>query len=383
MESEPQKRLLYEIDNFSYALLFSTIDREDSGFIDFNNLNGFFESQGIYPYEEEVISILRRLDRDDDGRITLQEFKNGLTPKNFTGVSDLPILYCPKVLSSPKQKQRSNEKRLLSPSKNYPFEAIRRPNSPNQKANLNNSHYKERVFSPVKNGNSNLVSILKSGSKKRDEEKSIIDLKKEIKRDLSISKKINSPNRKRTPEKKNNFKSFHEQNEKRKNATDSKMNSRPLKTILKSPLPKKVTHFDSMKKNLEKEMEFSKKINHSFHKKSESFMSSLNAMSMKISPKKSPRLELKKDMNELASYFKKIIALEREVERIKQDLALRPDFNLMDFFSMFDKNEKGYINQTEIKNFLDSLGINPNDEHFSLFLKRFDRNNFGRFKLII
>ena len=70
----------------------------------------------------------------------------------------------------------------------------------------------------------------------------------------------------------------------------------------------------------------------------------------------------------------------REIERIKQDLALRPDFNLMDFFSIFDKNEKGYVNQNEIRLFLESLGVNPNSDSFPLFLKRFDRNNFGRFK---
>ena len=47
------------------------------------NLNEFFKNNDFYPYEEEIISILRRLDKNDDGRLTLKELKMGLKPKDF------------------------------------------------------------------------------------------------------------------------------------------------------------------------------------------------------------------------------------------------------------------------------------------------------------
>ena len=386
MESDPQKRMLYDNASFSYALLFSIIDKVDSGFIDFNNLNEFFESMGVYPYEEEIISILKRLDKDDDGRITLEEFKNGLIPKNLRSpLTANSSIFSSKVMMSPGRK--TNEKRMFSPPKNYQFEAIRKINSPSKTmgsaSKLNNSF---KTKSPLRN--TKLDNSIRNSSKKnlREDEKSINDLKREIKKDLNLSKRLNSPAAapKKTPERKNQHGSFH-QEEKRKNATDSKISYKPLKPILKSPLPhhKKPSHFDSMKKSLEKEMELSRQIHQSFHKKSESFMNSLSKMSKKTSPQRTqhsltPRD--RKNMSDIVDFFKKIIILEREIERIKQDLALRPDFNLMDFFSIFDKNEKGYLNQNEIRQFLDNLGINPNSESFPLFLKRFDRNNFGRFK---
>ena len=40
-----------------------------------------------------------------------------------------------------------------------------------------------------------------------------------------------------------------------------------------------------------------------------------------------------------------MIVLDKEIEIIKQDLALRPDFNLLDCFRLFDIKEKGkYLN---------------------------------------
>ena len=35
--------------------------------------------------------------------------------------------------------------------------------------------------------------------------------------------------------------------------------------------------------------------------------------------------------------------MEKEVEKKKEELSLRPDFNLIDFFIIFDKNQKGYL----------------------------------------
>ena len=71
--------LVHKFD-FNMRKLFHEIDELGSGVIDFNNLKAFLMNHGIVSYEEEVISILRRLDRDDDGTIDFQEFSLGIEP---------------------------------------------------------------------------------------------------------------------------------------------------------------------------------------------------------------------------------------------------------------------------------------------------------------
>lgn len=44
------------------------------------------------------------------------------------------------------------------------------------------------------------------------------------------------------------------------------------------------------------------------------------------------------------------LELEKRLERIKVDLALRTDFNLIDTFRIFDYNGKGWITPEEIAN---------------------------------
>lgn len=53
---------------------FYEIDTKMTGFIDFDNLKEFFNRHNIYPLDEELIFILRRIDINDDGRIDKKEF---------------------------------------------------------------------------------------------------------------------------------------------------------------------------------------------------------------------------------------------------------------------------------------------------------------------
>ena len=46
--------------------------------INFNNLRKYLNECGVLPYDSEIISLLRRIDRDDDGVLILTEFKKFL-----------------------------------------------------------------------------------------------------------------------------------------------------------------------------------------------------------------------------------------------------------------------------------------------------------------
>jgi hypothetical protein len=45
------------------------IDEDKEGNLNFKNLRNFFHDSGLLPYDAEIISLLRRVDRDDDGII--------------------------------------------------------------------------------------------------------------------------------------------------------------------------------------------------------------------------------------------------------------------------------------------------------------------------
>jgi len=79
----------------------------------------------------------------------------------------------------------------------------------------------------------------------------------------------------------------------------------------------------------------------------------------------------------LASALNEQITLDKDLENVKIDLAIRRDFNLLDAFKFFDVEGKAFIGRTEIKDTLNELGIFPTFDEVSLLLKRYDRNNEG------
>lgn len=64
--------------------IINLIDSERNQEINFDNMFNLFRKNNLVPYDEEIISFLRRIDKDDDGVITLNELKEffDLIPKN-------------------------------------------------------------------------------------------------------------------------------------------------------------------------------------------------------------------------------------------------------------------------------------------------------------
>jgi Ca2+-binding EF-hand superfamily protein len=59
----------------------------------------------------------------------------------------------------------------------------------------------------------------------------------------------------------------------------------------------------------------------------------------------------------MVNLFRDQLELEKRLERVKIDLSLRTDFNLIDAFRIFDAEGKGWININEIKEGLSLLNI--------------------------
>lgn len=54
------------------------------------------------------------------------------------------------------------------------------------------------------------------------------------------------------------------------------------------------------------------------------------------------------DARELAFFLREVQAYEHKLEIVKTQLALQPDFNLLDAFSIFDKNGSGWVHYFDI-----------------------------------
>ena len=74
------------------------------------------------------------------------------------------------------------------------------------------------------------------------------------------------------------------------------------------------------------------------------------------------------------------ISIESELEKVKKDLSLCSDFNLIDAFRLIDPSAKGYVTTLDMQDNLKSLGLNPSYDEVSLFFRRYDLDNDGRLR---
>jgi hypothetical protein len=77
---EQEKRQLEDMPDFNTVAVFSCLDPNGLGYLDFGILKDFvcrYESELM---KEEILSIIRRLSDQPDGRITFREFSLGITP---------------------------------------------------------------------------------------------------------------------------------------------------------------------------------------------------------------------------------------------------------------------------------------------------------------
>jgi len=84
------------------------------------------------------------------------------------------------------------------------------------------------------------------------------------------------------------------------------------------------------------------------------------------------------EQKQFNDFLKKLMDVESNIEDAKADLANNPDFNVEDAFKLFDKNDKAYITEEDLKNGLNSLGLNPTDQDVRLLMKRFDLQKSGK-----
>jgi Ca2+-binding EF-hand superfamily protein len=82
----------------------------------------------------------------------------------------------------------------------------------------------------------------------------------------------------------------------------------------------------------------------------------------------------------LADCLKAIIFLEKDIEAAKVNLALKHDFNTIDAFRLFDRNNLGCVTPEDLMEGL-RFNLHFTDFHHDdifMLLKKVDRNGIGR-----
>ena len=82
----------------------------------------------------------------------------------------------------------------------------------------------------------------------------------------------------------------------------------------------------------------------------------------------------------IVNLFRDQLNLERQLERVKIDLSLRTDFNLIDAFRVFDVDGKGWITAGEIKEGLVLFEVFAQPDDIQFIMKRYDKDEDGRLK---
>ena len=83
------------------------------------------------------------------------------------------------------------------------------------------------------------------------------------------------------------------------------------------------------------------------------------------------------EQNQFNDFLRKLIEVESKLEDFKIDLAQNPDFICDDIFSLFEQNNKGYLDEEDLKNGLNLIGLNVSDQDIRLLMKRFDLQKTG------
>lgn len=80
------KQRLSRRPKFNYNAAFEYLDCHGTGFFSLESLKKVLAENKCYPSDEEIISLVRRFDRNNNGRVTLQEFLDGIMPKNSLSI---------------------------------------------------------------------------------------------------------------------------------------------------------------------------------------------------------------------------------------------------------------------------------------------------------
>ncbi|EGR31118.1 hypothetical protein IMG5_117610 [Ichthyophthirius multifiliis] len=80
---------------------------------------------------------------------------------------------------------------------------------------------------------------------------------------------------------------------------------------------------------------------------------------------------------QLVKALKQQVLIDKDVEELKNQIALRSDFKIEDAFRIIDQKGNGYVSKLEFEVALNDIGIFPTKNELYLFFQRYDKDNDG------
>ena len=404
---------------------FAAIDKLQTDRIDYDNLKRFFKEMNIFPKQNDLLNIIRSICKNDDGIVTYEEFSDAFRivepylantikaspskyyklhketpPKKsqaFNAVSTAKRWQLPPPgINEPKQTPRKETIKeiiefYISPQK-FQYSALSaRSKSPISEEKALRT---QRVISQVIQARYPVSDSKPVQSHRRSDTSSNAEIYKEVFKQIASPSKNRSTERSQQQQIPKSVTPFKETTLEYANTSTTKYyGADVLKnttfTLDISPIGKvqqrdTYTSFNMLagqktpNTRTHQEMNFSgtkEKL-----KQTESTKQQDSSVIKAIRIDMDPSPSSVKESQVLANYFKQLIYMEKDVEMAKQDLALRPDFNLLDFFRVFDVEGRGAITKGEFQRGLEKFGLGANNTEISLFFRRYDRDNDGRLK---
>lgn len=87
-----------------------------------------------------------------------------------------------------------------------------------------------------------------------------------------------------------------------------------------------------------------------------------------------------RDRRILMEVFQDFIRLEKDLERVKVEITLRDDYNLIDAFGLLDVQGKGYITPVELRESLNELGLKCNIDEVHMVFEKLNTLGDGMLK---
>ena len=375
---EKKSELLIEKD-FNFEEIFHEIDSKVVGLVDFKAFFDYFRKNSVFPYDEEIISILHRFDGDGDGRLCIEDMRGFLLismpieKKPIRVSEDLSMDHnmidkiheaADSVLKSINIAKSSREDMKISeanydksngygsPAKNslsrydyYPYEAVRKFNSPSKMPTspLKNSQNSFQTPLYETQGISNNFVNDKQREeflKKMKENPEKVLYRNTVKPDSSALLEI--------------------MNKKNKSIA----NSAELEKV------KEIAEIQAIINDVEQRNKFLKEIDEISEKRAENELRIPNSHKNQDSMKK------------IFIYFIKLLETHTRLAEMKTDLVQKADFNLIDFFGFFDKNKKGFCTLQEFNDELREQDIELDPSLVNLLLKRYDMKNTKKLRFV-
>jgi len=353
------KKTLYTNPGFSYYEAFRSLDIGHIGRLSLSSFRDFLKTQDVFAADEDLKALMRRLDKDNDGFVSFEEFVESIKPHDRNSP----------IKSSPPRDLTGTRNRLKSPLRTAPTHQEEIP----QAKYVSQSLRKEpinRLHSPLKGIGTTTTSTtmarsLASADKgilSPTREKYSRDAAKEYSRRAweiitapSIGQRLASPERIREENIGRRVAAISEQKRSAGIYTSGRKKERTGEENLEGTIR---TLSPELKKFAEE-------------KKTNDQGKEVSASKLTFEQEK-----------EIMDYFKQLVHLEKEIEAIKQELDEREDFSLLELFKIFDKNHKGFVTEFQIEEGMKSFGVYPTKDELYLFIRRFDKENIDQLKFI-